>query len=375
MIERFFLPTLHASRGRARRALLGAGLMEAAKGGKHNWLDDLLHIGADANETGSTALVWAAGIGNTDVVRRLLDSRADVFRGTALVAATAGGHFEIVRLILQFGVNLKKEGVAAARISIESERTDIIQLLLNAGVQISDKNTSNSIHRAIYLGHIGTVQFLLNVGIIKAKPTTKYSGALLVDAAEYGKTEICKMLLVAGVDVNATNYKGRTALMCAANVEIVRRLLFAGADVKAKDNKRNTALTLKAISGRTDIVNLLIDESVDVDARNNEQRTALIGAAQFSHTDTVIALLNAGANVNTRDCCGRTALMWAAHEFDTETVGALLVANADVNLRGKDRRTAINLMIARSMSMPPIDAMRQTCVEIANLLRKYGAKE
>lgn len=55
----------------------------------------------------------------------------------------------------------------------------------------------------------------------------------LYDAAEFGSTEMVKLLLAAGADVNATNQFGQTPLHAVKDVESARLLLAAGANCKA----------------------------------------------------------------------------------------------------------------------------------------------
>ena len=109
-------------------------------------------------------------------------------------------------------------------------------------------------------------------------------------AVEAGHTEIVKLLLaVDGVDVNAKNNYGRTALHRAISndhTEILKLLLAVdGVDVNAKDEKvvvmlkkeqkGHTALMLAAYCSRTDMIELLLgNDRVDHNATNNDGKTA-----------------------------------------------------------------------------------------------------
>ena len=71
----------------------------------------------------------------------------------------------------------------------------------------------------------------------------------------------------AGVDVNATNFSGTTALMYAAHsnaVDTTRLLIKAGADVDAKDKFAETALMYAAQNNAADTTKLLIESGADV---------------------------------------------------------------------------------------------------------------
>jgi ankyrin repeat protein len=79
-------------------------------------------------------------------------------------------------------------------------------------------------------------------------------------------TEIVKLLLNAGADVNAKAKDGRTALIWAArrdwavrdnHAEAVQVLLDAGADVNVRDNDGKTALLHALSSGHIEVVKML----------------------------------------------------------------------------------------------------------------------
>jgi len=75
---------------------------------------------------------------------------------------------------------------------------------------------------------------------------------LLMHAVKCGTVDEVKGLLSVGIDVNAKNERGETALLIASfagtdawtDADIFKILLSAGADVNAKDNEGATALSL-----------------------------------------------------------------------------------------------------------------------------------
>jgi ankyrin repeat protein len=79
-------------------------------------------------------------------------------------------------------------------------------------------------------------------------------------AASYDKTDIVKLLLNRGANIEAKGYRGKTALMEAAlngHAATVSLLLHRGAKINAIDNERNTALMWAARNGHQDIVQML----------------------------------------------------------------------------------------------------------------------
>jgi uncharacterized protein len=100
------------------------------------------------------------------------------------------------------------------------------------------------------------------------------------------------------------------------DLEAVGLFLKSGMSVDAKDSKSFTALMISAWHGQTEVVKLLLDRGADMNARIEtgavKGATALILAAGLGHTEVVKLLLDKGADMNVRSAKGRTVLMYAA---------------------------------------------------------------
>ena len=93
-----------------------------------------------------------------------------------------------------------------------------------------------------------------------------------------------------------------------------------------------------ARNGQTEQVQMLLDQGVDVNAADKSGTTALMRAAVNADADMVAALLSRKADVNLKDASGKTALMacWSIPQHDSAypAVMQLLIAGgADVNVR------------------------------------------
>src|ERR687890_275734 len=105
--------------------------------------------------------------------------------------------------------------------------------------------------------------------------------------AESGDTDELVHILSRGVDVNARNQHGMTALMHAArngHERVVRALLEHGADPNITRNDRFTALALAAFFGHTETVRILIENGAktEVVTRSGTSPTMWARARTFT---------------------------------------------------------------------------------------------
>ena len=198
----------------------------------------------------------------------------------------------------------------------------------------------------------------------------EYGLTALMQASNYGKgyTEIVKLLLDHGADVNMTS-NGDTALMFAStndHTEIVRILLDHGADINVQDKYGQTALMQASGEecGHTEIVKLLLDHGADINVQDEYGQTALMNAIEFEYTEIVKLLLEHGADPNLQNKYGSTTLEWASE--DTEIIKLLLDHGADPFIRNnKGEFPEIpNKVLAEWMLQHPIIAPNKALTEV-----------
>ncbi|KAK2113557.1 Ankyrin repeat and SAM domain-containing protein 1A [Saguinus oedipus] len=129
-------------------------------------------------------------------------------------------------------------------------------------------------------------------------------------AAQYGHTEVVKVLLEELTDPTMRNNKFETPLDLAAlygRLEVVKMLLNAHPNLLSCNTKKHTPLHLAARNGHKAVVQVLLDAGMDSNYQT-EMGSALHEAALFGKTDVVQILLAAGIDVNIKDNRGLTAL-------------------------------------------------------------------
>jgi ankyrin repeat protein len=164
--------------------------------------------------------------------------------------------------------------------------------------------------------------------------------APVADAAMRRDLETVRALLRQGVDVNAAQGDGMTALHWAAthaDAALTEVLLYAGANVKATSRLgRHTPLHVAAEAGAAPVVTALLARGADANAATSTGATALMFAAQSGNVAIVKALLDADADAEaTEHANGQTALMFAAAADRAAVVPLLLDGGASADTASK----------------------------------------
>lgn len=233
----------------------------------------LLKLGANPNVTStehrSTPLLSACGLGRIDHARHLLLAGASPNTTTAVgftclqLALNASNPEQLVALLLKSGADPNQQGYKryfALETAMERKQKTAIDLLLKA----------------------------------QADPNLFGDRPLLEKAVLQDDDDLVEKLLSAGANPNLIS-KGYPIYFVAVkkgSIEILERLIRVGIDVNAKDKWGDTALIWAARAGDEGIVSLLLDQGADVAIRNYQGRSALDEARRNGHRGVEIFLTN-----------------------------------------------------------------------------------
>lgn len=118
------------------------------------------------------------------------------------------------------------------------------------------------------------------------------------------------------------------------------------AEIEQKGVSCSNEAFFKAVNeGDRELVASFIKAGIDINAKEDDGRTALLIAAEKGDAAVAALLADNGADANARDADGYTALMYAAYKGNLEMAELLLKHGADVHAKDKDGWTALRFAL------------------------------
>ena len=217
---------------------------------------------------------------------------------------------------------------------------ETIKLLLDNGADVNAKNRLDGtpLHWAVRSDE--KTRLLLKHGAEINSKTQDGSTPLYLASRRRDSHSVLRLLLDKGADPNIATMNGRTPLMAAArdgDVAAMKLLLGNKADATALSGSGAGTLIDAARSRNIEAVHLLIEKGADVKAHTKRKQTALAMAVQQGAEDIVNVLLEHGAAPDGQDYRGYSPLMWAAYSeaMPAGIVKTLLDRDADTKVSGE----------------------------------------
>ena len=263
------------------------------------------------------------------LVEKLPPNTSNAYGDTPLHCAVTAGNPQAVRLLLQAGAQVharNAHGNAALHTAAELGHTAIVQALLQAGAGVNSTAGFRwtPLMFAAANGHTATVQLLLQYG---ANPNAedKLQQTPLLLAAQRRQSTACAHIYAAGGRYGTE----LISAVLAGQVKTVEQLLQNGAAPNAADSRGYTPLMLACAHGSAAMRHLLMQaKGVNLNATNEDGNTALILAAQQADAALLQELITAGAEVNLCNNSGHPALSYAIVLKSEPCTKLLLAAGA-----------------------------------------------
>jgi len=339
-----------------------AALWECASKGHTKLLEYMLNCGSDVNavvevpenlQRKSTLLHIASFCGQVEVVRLLVDRRADINirdtnKDTALHFAAHLDSVDNIKLLLDKGINVNVTNaqqntplhMAAVRGNLEATIA-----LVKRGATLNSTNASRHtpLMLAAYSGKLEVVRYLTETG-----PNIDIHIALLM-SVERGHLDVTDFLLANGADIDGSHEAQDISPLILAtmkqNLPLVMHLVQKGADVNLStaDGKSKSALFAAASVGNLEITEYLIKKGADLNARDINNMTPLVVAICCNKTQLALYLMEKGADVNIPDAEKRTPLYYAVWNNNLKCTKHLVQAGANINYQGPSSVTALSM--------------------------------
>jgi ankyrin repeat protein len=251
----------------------------------------LIEAGADVMDTvqGSNMIHYAGHRGDLFLVKKLLEGGVDLhardhnyWGKSALHCAVEGGNVEIIRLLVEHGLDILEKdfwGANAFHRAVAHDQVAVVETFIALGVDflLKDKQGMTMMHRAAYYNSAEVIQFFLTKGLFQVDDITLYS------AAKAASERVLRLLVKHGVDVNSADEEGWTALHLVVKsdsrfenrVACVQLLLNGGANVNERNREGDTPLLLAVARRNHYISKLLVERGADVRHRNHRGDSAL----------------------------------------------------------------------------------------------------
>lgn len=220
-------------------------------------------------------------------------------KATALHYAVSQNRIQILDLLFEFGADPRPYSLWLVRFAIWRKNTEVLERLFQAGV---DPSVSAIPRSGITDPAIN--ELLDKYGVPFDPDVAEGGWPPLVYSARGdrgGSLETVRELLAQGADVNQRNYKGQTALHCAAKagfVHIVEELLKHGAGVDAEDENGDTPLltallsTVKNKEKLFEVARILATAGADVNRENKKGHSPIMTARRKANADEWLKCLS-----------------------------------------------------------------------------------
>jgi ankyrin repeat protein len=277
-------------------------LLEAVSQGDESRVKELLSMNASLlarDSRGTTAGGLAAAKGHLSILKMIVEAGVDVNISTTdpwLYQALRNDHFTTAEFLIKSGATLlAKASKGAYAGDIEIAQLNILEKMVEAGVDFNINKTDPWLRQVLRNGHLNTAEFLIKSGA-KLLATDSRGNAKHL-GLEVAQLKVLKKMVKAGADVNINKTDPwlhqalRNGLITTAKF-----LIESGADVDAKSSENQTAFEEAVLRGSVDAISLLHRSGADIHPGSGSQ-SRLDEAILHGNESELLLLCESGVRV------------------------------------------------------------------------------
>ncbi|WP_294429470.1 ankyrin repeat domain-containing protein [uncultured Treponema sp.] len=337
----------------------------------------LVDAGSDVNarnKNGDSVLFMCVQKNRRDAGDLLLEKNADIFatntqnNSPLRLALTRGGEVQDWLINSKTLNSTDGSGNTPLHYAAEWHLNNAIITLIQKGakLQAQNGNGESAIYSAVKGGDDSpsTINVLVSNGLVldsKDKLGRDNLGNTPLHAAvKWNGFNTAKTLIALGVDVDAQNFSGKTALSDAcrsAKKDMAVLLIRSGADINATDATGRTVLMDAISSSNDDMVRLLLSYNANIQVQEMSGRNAYHEAALTGNIGIINMIRKAGGNPLTRDAAGDSPFSLVL-KSDIAVVQAVLGSNLSIS--DSDGNTPIHIAVQRH-------ADKKTLMQLLNM--------
>ncbi|KAL3900854.1 MAG: hypothetical protein SGPRY_012381 [Prymnesium sp.] len=317
---------------------------------------------------GRSCMHVAAAADNVDVVKWLCENdvpvdKPDLAGNTPLQEALLHGHDRTARLLHEHAATIRWSSAEEGQHLCDVLRRGLIpqlQLLLDCGVAVNSATFDErcALHLAAAEGNVQAVEVLLNA---HADPNMKdrWGGTPLRDAVREGHVKVAQMIRDAGGRLafsQAEEFAEMSARVQNSDGDGISMLVDCGVDVNETDYLGRTALHVAASTGRANMAKLLLSLDAKINKPDMWGHTPMMEAAHAAHGELASMLQEHDAVLGLSQTATFVKLCELTNEGNISGMESLCGWGADVNAAGFDKRTALHLAATQG-NMPVVELL------------------
>lgn len=335
----------------------------------------LVEHGNDVNKKthdSRTYIFWAASRGNLELMQYFVEKGAQLnlkdshgYSPSSFAAAGGQQDLKVYEFFIANGADLKNEkdhhGANILLVAVSRAKDlKLVDFLISKGLDIDtiDDEGNGIFNYAAKGGNSSILKALKERGVTTSKNSKTGENAILfASQSRTAKLEVIKYLESIGLNANVTSNNGNNPLLnlarSSSDIEFFDYFIAKGVDPNAKDKEGNTALLNSVSRNKLEVISYFTEKSKDINQANKEGQTPLALAIQNNSAEVVDYLLSKGAKVDVLDASGNNLAYYLFEtrgmpkEFDSK-VQALTKAGFNFKMPQANKSTIWHLALSKN---------------------------